>query len=309
MMDRLLRAMSGLVPLVGRASCREVDRPVMGRGRARSYQVTPSRRSPSFSVWWAPVRGSTGPHERHSIGQEISGSQPRDGVQKPSSLEILSPAAKRRAVDTLKTTLSMSERLACKAVGLAGSTYRRLPSEGPGPADWCARWCRLRSRGGRFGRTLRLPHLRHGGVDMPEIVRYGLTGSGVDDKGGPASVLVEHTVRSDGSELRIELLVPSFPAEGAQDRTYQDGEFSKDVSADQIRIDAPLGRDPRSESRCSNHLVSPAGPAFTRGRAGADGNWCGGFHVCASGRRVQRSLPYPSKELSQRSSDRKGSVR
>ena len=39
----------------------------------------------------------------------------------------MSPAAKRRAVDMLKTTLSMSERLACKAVGLARSTYRRLP--------------------------------------------------------------------------------------------------------------------------------------------------------------------------------------
>jgi putative transposase len=33
----------------------------------------------------------------------------------------------RRAVDMLTTTLSMSERLACKAVGLARSTYRRLP--------------------------------------------------------------------------------------------------------------------------------------------------------------------------------------
>ena len=31
----------------------------------------------------------------------------------------MSPAAKRRAVDMLKDTLSMSERLACKAVGLA----------------------------------------------------------------------------------------------------------------------------------------------------------------------------------------------
>jgi hypothetical protein len=41
--------------------------------------------------------------------------------------KILSPAAKRRAVDMLTTTLSMSERLACKAVGLARSTYRRLP--------------------------------------------------------------------------------------------------------------------------------------------------------------------------------------
>jgi hypothetical protein len=33
----------------------------------------------------------------------------------------------RRAVDMLKDTLSMSERLACNAVGLARSTYRRLP--------------------------------------------------------------------------------------------------------------------------------------------------------------------------------------
>ena len=41
--------------------------------------------------------------------------------------KILSPAAKRRAVDMLTTTLSLSERLACKAVGLARSTYRRLP--------------------------------------------------------------------------------------------------------------------------------------------------------------------------------------
>jgi putative transposase len=41
--------------------------------------------------------------------------------------EILSPAAKRRAVDMLKDILRMSERLACKAVGLARSTYRRLP--------------------------------------------------------------------------------------------------------------------------------------------------------------------------------------
>jgi putative transposase len=42
--------------------------------------------------------------------------------------KILSPAAKRRAVDMLTTTLSMSERLACKAVGLARSTHRRLPA-------------------------------------------------------------------------------------------------------------------------------------------------------------------------------------
>jgi len=28
--------------------------------------------------------------------------------------------------------------------------------EGPAASDWCSRWCRLRSRGGPFGRTLRL---------------------------------------------------------------------------------------------------------------------------------------------------------
>ena len=38
----------------------------------------------------------------------------------------MSPTAKRRAVDVLKEVLSMSERLACKAVGLARSTYRRV---------------------------------------------------------------------------------------------------------------------------------------------------------------------------------------
>ncbi|WP_181392176.1 MULTISPECIES: hypothetical protein [Mycobacterium ulcerans group] len=41
--------------------------------------------------------------------------------------KILSPDAKRRAVDMLKEVLGMSERLACKAVGRAHSTYRRTP--------------------------------------------------------------------------------------------------------------------------------------------------------------------------------------
>ena len=41
--------------------------------------------------------------------------------------EVLSPAAKRSAVDMLTETLSMSERLACKAVGLSRSTHRRPP--------------------------------------------------------------------------------------------------------------------------------------------------------------------------------------
>jgi len=49
-------------------------------------------------------------------------------------------------VDMLKETLSMSERLACKAVGLARSTYRRLPlSQTPTDPDAEMRaWLRLR---------------------------------------------------------------------------------------------------------------------------------------------------------------------
>ncbi|MCX8555514.1 MULTISPECIES: IS3 family transposase [Mycobacteriaceae] len=51
----------------------------------------------------------------------------KDALREVAKGKILSPAAKRRAVDMLKDTLSMSERLACKAVGLARSTYRNLP--------------------------------------------------------------------------------------------------------------------------------------------------------------------------------------
>lgn len=39
----------------------------------------------------------------------------------------MSPAAKRRAVDMLVETLAVSKRLACRAVGLARSTYNRTP--------------------------------------------------------------------------------------------------------------------------------------------------------------------------------------
>ncbi|WP_328656181.1 IS3 family transposase [Nocardia salmonicida] len=51
----------------------------------------------------------------------------KDALREVAKGKILSPAAKRRAVDMLKRTLSMSEWLACKAVGLARSTYRRVP--------------------------------------------------------------------------------------------------------------------------------------------------------------------------------------
>ncbi|HEY2199760.1 MAG TPA: IS3 family transposase [Mycobacterium sp.] len=58
----------------------------------------------------------------------------KDALREVAKGKILSPAAKRRAVDMLTTTSSMSERLACKAVGLARSTYRRLP-QAQTPAD------------------------------------------------------------------------------------------------------------------------------------------------------------------------------
>ncbi|MFF7939812.1 IS3 family transposase [Nocardia gamkensis] len=41
---------------------------------------------------------------------------------------MLGPAAKRRAVDMLKQVMGMSERFACKVVGLHRSTYRQLPA-------------------------------------------------------------------------------------------------------------------------------------------------------------------------------------
>ncbi|KAA8963990.1 IS3 family transposase [Mycobacterium sp.] len=51
----------------------------------------------------------------------------KDALREVAKGKILSPAAKRRAVDMLKEVLGLSERLACKAVGLARSTYRRTP--------------------------------------------------------------------------------------------------------------------------------------------------------------------------------------
>jgi hypothetical protein len=44
-----------------------------------------------------------------------------------SRRENSEPSRQAPRVDMLKDTLGMSERLACKAVGLARSTYRRLP--------------------------------------------------------------------------------------------------------------------------------------------------------------------------------------
>ena len=60
----------------------------------------------------------------------------------------MSPAAKRRAVDILKTVLGISERLACKAVGLARSSYRRVPlAQTPADPDAQLRaWLRTYSK-------------------------------------------------------------------------------------------------------------------------------------------------------------------
>ncbi len=71
----------------------------MGRERARSYQVTPFVRTPEFLCVMDAGPRLDRSYERHAIGQEISGSQPRDGIQKPSSLETsdTEPQARRRA--------------------------------------------------------------------------------------------------------------------------------------------------------------------------------------------------------------------
>ncbi|WP_372341547.1 IS3 family transposase [Nocardia sp. CC216A] len=58
----------------------------------------------------------------------------KDALREIAKGKILSPSAKRRAVDMLKDVKDMSERLACKVVGLARSTYRRLPAPQT-PAD------------------------------------------------------------------------------------------------------------------------------------------------------------------------------
>lgn len=47
---------------------------------------------------------------------------------------MVSPTAGRRVVDMLTQVLGMSERFACKVVGLHRSTYRRLPAAAT-PAD------------------------------------------------------------------------------------------------------------------------------------------------------------------------------
>ncbi|WP_370369893.1 IS3 family transposase [Mycolicibacterium sp. CH28] len=51
----------------------------------------------------------------------------KDALREVAPGKILDPAAKRRAVDMLVTTMRLSKRLACRAVGLPRSTYARIP--------------------------------------------------------------------------------------------------------------------------------------------------------------------------------------
>ncbi|MFI6315864.1 IS3 family transposase [Nocardia fusca] len=52
----------------------------------------------------------------------------KDALREIKQGKILGPTAKRRAADMLRDRMGMSERFACKVVGLARSTYRRLPA-------------------------------------------------------------------------------------------------------------------------------------------------------------------------------------
>ncbi|WP_375295646.1 IS3 family transposase [Gordonia sp. GONU] len=51
----------------------------------------------------------------------------KDALREIGEGKILSPTAKRAAIDMLKDAMSMSERMACRVVGLSRSAYRRLP--------------------------------------------------------------------------------------------------------------------------------------------------------------------------------------
>jgi putative transposase len=91
--------------------------------------------------------------------------------------KILSPDAKRRAVDMLKETLGMSERLACKAVGLARSTYRRLPiAQTPVDPDadlraWLRRYATKHPCHGFRRAWAALRHDEHRGINKKKVHR------------------------------------------------------------------------------------------------------------------------------------------
>ena len=136
---------------------------------------------------------------------------------------------------------------------------------------------------------------------MFKNVRYGLTGTGprpTDQDGFEfIGVSVEYNAGSDGSELlRIELGVPQV---AAQDRTYQAGEFSKDLSAGRIRIDAPLGRPGQPESGVAITLFLPqVPPSLVDAHDHTAATGVAVFMSAPPDGEVESSLPYPSKETS-----------
>ncbi|MDJ0401799.1 IS3 family transposase [Rhodococcus rhodochrous] len=78
----------------------------------------------------------------------------KDALREIGEGKILSPTAKRAAITMLTDTLQMSERFACKVVGLSRSVYRRLPlAQTPGDPD-----ADLRAELRRYSRK----HPRHG---------------------------------------------------------------------------------------------------------------------------------------------------
>ncbi|MFF0707025.1 IS3 family transposase [Gordonia sputi] len=58
----------------------------------------------------------------------------KDALREIARGKFLSPTAKRAAIDMLKARMNMSERKACRVVGLARSAYRQLP-QAQTPAD------------------------------------------------------------------------------------------------------------------------------------------------------------------------------
>jgi putative transposase len=79
-------------------------------------------------------------------------SDPRDGVPKPSSLELLTPNRKRCAVTVLRERFGVSERRACTVVGLHPSTMRLTPppitTEEPELSTWLRKFSTDRPRWG-----------------------------------------------------------------------------------------------------------------------------------------------------------------
>lgn len=99
--------------------------------------------APPGSAAWALTRVDH-PRDRPSPVLDAIWDRNKHYMRLPRETSEPSRQAPRRAAHRLTETLSMPERLACRAVGLARSTYRRLPlSETPaGPDAQLLAWLR-----------------------------------------------------------------------------------------------------------------------------------------------------------------------